>query len=66
MYLALIFLVLISKILGFSKNEHFLRLLGDENDVLIPKKLTDGIINVKCFWIKGWNVFDISSLQTSE
>ena len=32
-------------------------------DSFIDKVSPDDIFNVRCFWIKGWNVFDVSPLQ---
>ena len=38
--------------------------ISNEIDILNSEfNLSEEIINVRCFWIKGWNVYDISGLQ---
>jgi hypothetical protein len=44
----------------FNENQ-FLQTLSDDFFLAEPS-----IINVRCFWIKGWNVYDISPLEKTD
>lgn len=33
------------------------------NPEISREKLSSELFNIKCFWVNGWNVFDISGLQ---
>jgi hypothetical protein len=54
----LIFMILVITI---RNDEQFLQSLSDDFYLSEPS-----IINVRCFWIKGWNVYDISPLEKSD
>ena len=61
MFFREVFLIYSLIILTIQKNVD--TFLSSGQFQILAENLTDDIIDVKCFWIKGLNVFDISSLE---
>ncbi len=46
----------------------FISMMFEEESLLNEGKndIDIELIDVRCFWVKGWNVYDISSLERSQ
>jgi hypothetical protein len=60
-------LVLLSLCFFISINcvseEKFMMDLNTNYNFTYTVKAAEEILNVRCYWIKGWNVYDVSGLQ---